>query len=99
MKLDRRNRLYYASLESETAIFLLGENRNLDAVTFYHHGVIYYKTDALIEALVYLMPLLFFIKAVKLVPKKWRDYLYDQVAKRRRGYFCSIEIEHKRILK
>ena len=87
-KLDRSEEIFYAPLQGSTAERLLPEADRLELSTLVYHKPnlkAEKRSTAVIEILRQSGGLLGFIAPVGyLIPKSWRDSMYDFVAKRRK---------------
>jgi predicted DCC family thiol-disulfide oxidoreductase YuxK len=100
---DFRHRLYFASLQGETAAKLLpSEDRSrLETVLVYHQGHWYQKSSAIILCLWLLGGWTKVFVVLKILPQPIRDFLYDYVAKRRydiwgKRELCRLPEPHER---
>ena len=86
LKNNSKKSFYFASLQSETASSL--NLNDLSSIIYKKEEDLFYKSDAVIEILLQLdgaYPKLAFI--IKLVPKRGRDFIYDQIARFRYDLF------------
>jgi predicted DCC family thiol-disulfide oxidoreductase YuxK len=88
---DPRGTIRYASLQSETAQTLLQKHgapdSNLDTVVLLESDRVFVRSTAVLHVfrhLTYPWPLLF---ALMVIPRSWRDRIYDAVARRRYKWF------------
>ena len=95
---DKENVIFFCDLRSEKAkhIFLEHDYKTdvIDTLVFIKGDQILFKSDAIIEILISLNRFYKIFLVFKLVPKKVRDYFYDQVSKRRflfgEKYTCKL---------
>jgi predicted DCC family thiol-disulfide oxidoreductase YuxK len=91
LKKDRKKRLKFASLQSDSATGFLKNLQNHpladDTIIFYDEGRIFSKSTAVLKIAGYLgLPYSAF--AVFLViPRRWRDWIYDIIARNRTRWF------------
>jgi len=107
IKHDRNNNLHFAAQQSDAGIQLLKESNfivspNLlsekNSVILLKEGLVFYKSDAIIEISKLLKGWPHYIKYVAVFPRWFRDFFYDVVAKYRYTLFgkrneCSIPSE------
>ena len=93
IKRDKKKTFKFESLQSEKGQQILKENNvsNIDSVVFIYGDAIYTRSDAFI-GIVRLLPFPWnWIRFTKYFPKKWRDYIYDFIAKYRYRWFGKYE--------
>ncbi|WDF67959.1 DCC1-like thiol-disulfide oxidoreductase family protein [Sphingobacterium oryzagri] len=101
---DPKRKLRYMSLQSALAIALQEElGSKLDSVVCITADGIFVRSDAVLK-IAQLLPYPYrLLTAGKLIPKRWRDNLYDAIAKRRyqwfgKSEFCRIPTAKERML-
>ena len=105
IRADRKKKLKYASLQAESSkAFLSSIDPQLlkeDSIIFYSYGKLLKKSVAVLK-IVYILGFPYsLLMIIKIIPKKWRDYLYDYVAMHRFRWFgrhdaCRIPDEKTR---
>ena len=105
IRADRRKKLKYASLQAESSIaFLSSIDRSLlkeDTIILYSKGKLLIKSDAVLKISSTLGFPYSILMIFKIIPKKWRDALYDFIARHRFRWFgrhenCRVPDEHTR---
>lgn len=105
LKNDTSNSIHYASLQSEFTKNIFQEKQwsEPDLSTFYfmENGVLFEKSKAAFKVLRYFPWYLKWLQLFKIVPISIRDWVYDQVAKRRRriskGYCVMPKASEKHL--
>ena len=105
LKRDTSKSIHFASLQSEITKALFEKNnwQQPDLSTFYfmEHGELFKKSRAAFRVASYFPWYLKWFQVFRIVPNGVRDWVYDQVAKRRRkiskGY-CVIPTEEEKCL-
>lgn len=88
IKRDKKHKLRYASLQSETAKEFIPENlRKEDSIILYSEGIFYLRSDAILEIGRVLGGIWSFGVALKLLPAEFRDWCYMKIAERRYRWF------------
>lgn len=91
LKIDKRNKLQFASLQSEYSRSILPsefvQNSNYKSVAFSENGTLYYYSDAVIRIFSLLGFPWSILKLGYILPKKWRDALYMKVSNNRYSWF------------
>ncbi len=91
IKLDKKANFKFASLQSEAAISVINtygfSENEIDTVIFIKENKSFTHSDAVIEILSDLGGVWKLTKVFKLIPKSIRDFLYNQIAKRRYKLF------------
>jgi len=93
LRLDRRRRLRFASLQGRTATRLLGDRVEADAhgipgsMVLWHAGSIWTHSTAVIRSLALLGGAWRIASALLLVPRPLRDLIYRTVARHRYAWF------------
>jgi predicted DCC family thiol-disulfide oxidoreductase YuxK len=88
---------HYEPLQSEKGQQILNEKNitERNTVIFLYENSIYTRSDAFVE-MVQLLPFPWnWLRFIKYFPKKWRDNIYDFIARNRfhwfgRNKFCSV---------
>ena len=94
LKLDKKGKLYFCSLQSEKALSLLGEERvkNLDTLYFIANGNLYERSTAALHILTKLGFFYSFLaKMLFIVPIFLRDGIYNWVSRNRYSWFGKRE--------
>jgi predicted DCC family thiol-disulfide oxidoreductase YuxK len=93
LKYERTPLFYFASLQSEYSREILAkENRpfasqRIESVLLYKDGVLYQKSEAVIEILKSMHPIGRMAVVFKILPRVVRDFFYDFIAKYRYSIF------------
>lgn len=91
VKLDKRARFKFASLQSETGKNVIKElgisSDKMETVIFIKDKHYFVYSNAVLEILYDLGGIWTMVKVFKLIPKSIRDYTYIQIAKRRYRIF------------
>ncbi len=93
IKHDKKKVFQFKSLQSETGQQMLDKYNvpDIDTVVFVSRNSVYTRSDAFIE-IVRLLPFPWKLgKVVKYVPKKWRDFIYNTIAKYRYRWFGKMD--------
>ncbi|GLR18570.1 thiol-disulfide oxidoreductase DCC family protein [Portibacter lacus] len=95
LKIDRNEKLRFASLQSEFSRSMLPsefvEAANYKSVAFLKDGELYFYSSAVIELFSTIgFPWMIF-KIGYILPKKWRDKLYMKVSNNRYSWFGKSE--------
>lgn len=100
MKADLKKKLFFAPLNGETFMSIYGERLNeLSTVLFYTENKTFKKSDAVFEIAKILGGIYRFILLFKLIPRALRDFVYEQIAKRRSSVSCIFISRDDRFLK
>lgn len=105
LKHDKTHSIYYASLQSEVAkqIFLRHNWPEADLSTFYFmvNGELYQKSRAAFKVVHYFPWYMQWFQIFRIVPVGIRDWVYDQIAQRRRkiskGYCVMPNPEERKL--
>lgn len=102
---DKKDIIRFSALQSQTAVAFHDKLvQQIDSIVLIENSKkIYYKSDAVIKIFAILNYPTWFCKILEIIPKSIRDFIYDNVAKRRYKVFgkyeqCPIppsEIRHK----
>lgn len=107
LKNERKNDLYFASLESEFAKLFFQENgaNRIDSNTFYFYtkNRLFSKSSGAFALLRYMKLPFLLMNVFRIIPICYRDKLYDFVANRRKRMFSGFcylpsEIQKSRFL-
>ena len=105
MRMDKRRRLRYASLQGKTAKALLPAElmKDVDSVICLNEGKVFVKSDAAFEVLRVLGGSWAFFRIFRILPKSIRDSIYDWVARNRYKWFgkrdtCRLPNEEEKAL-
>ncbi|GAB5418064.1 MAG: DCC1-like thiol-disulfide oxidoreductase family protein [Crocinitomicaceae bacterium] len=102
---DTTNSIHFASLQAEVTKEIFSENNwpQPDLSTFYfmEDGILYQKSKAAFKVLRYFPWYLKWLQIFRILPIRFRDWIYDQVAKRRRkiakGYCVMPEASQRKL--
>ena len=93
MRRDRRGLLYYAPLQGATAAARLGDElrKSLSTVIYQREGgEILLRSDAVLHALIDIgSHWRWLARIALLVPRHWRNGIYNWIAARRKKFFAS----------
>jgi predicted DCC family thiol-disulfide oxidoreductase YuxK len=88
---DHKRRLKFASLQSGFAKTVLQHHPNQplneDTIIFYDEGRIYTKSTAVLKIAAYLALPYSALSVFLIIPRVWRDFAYDKVARNRAKWF------------
>ncbi len=88
---NRKENLYFASLQSDFAKDFFERmnfrNENLKSIIFYSEGRFYNKSTAVLKICKELNGIYFFFSFLEILPKGFRDFFYEAIAKRRYKIF------------
>ena len=97
IKHDKKSKIQFASLQSETAKQLLLnkaiDTQKIDSIIFITDEMIFFKSDAAIEIAKMLDGFPNYLKYFQFIPRAIRDIVYDLIAKNRYRLFgksCAI---------
>jgi len=95
LKKDHKERLKFASLQSDNAIAFLQQLQNQpvkeDTIIFYDEGRFFMKSTAVLKIAGYLgLPYSVFAMFL-IIPRPWRDGIYDIIARNRVKWFGTRE--------
>lgn len=89
LRLDKKKQLKFASLKGETAkIYLNHQDLPCDTVVYVCEGRLLKKSDAILRILIDFKGVYLGFALLFLIPRWFRDFLYDLVA-RNRYRFCK----------
>jgi len=95
LKKDRKKRLKFASLQSELASDMLQIIQNdpagTETIIFYDEGRLLIKSTAVLHIAAHLGPPWRAFAVFLIIPRNWRDYLYDLIARKRAKWFGKRE--------
>lgn len=94
LKQDRNHALLFAPLQGPTAQALLGviDLSDIESFILYDSGQTYRRTNAMLHVLKYLGGFWKIFAVLAIVPKSWRNALYDFIAKRRYQWFGKKDV-------
>ena len=98
-KIDGKKALIFAPLNGETYKILFKESSQLSTVVFYNKQRIFIKSEAIIEVLKVLGGIKILVVLLRIFPLKFRDWIYDLIADRRKNVSCVIFVKDERFLK
>ena len=91
LKRDKKSVFLFASLQSNCAIKYLnipdGESAEFDSIVFQKGNQVFFKSDAVIHILRDMGGVWKFFYVFNLLPKSWRNGMYDVVARKRYLWF------------
>jgi predicted DCC family thiol-disulfide oxidoreductase YuxK len=90
IKLDRKQRFLYTSLQGEF-IKTLNINPEIDSIIYYEDEELFYKSTAILKILRSLGGLWVFTDLFYIIPRVIRDFFYDLIAKYRYTIFGKME--------
>lgn len=95
LKQDKNKAFFFAPLQGETAKNILEEDEylNLRTVILYENHHRYIKSDAVLEVFKRLGPPLSFLSYFSFLPKNFRDFIYQIIAKYRYRVFGELSLE------
>jgi len=85
---DKKHKLLFAPLNGEAYKSLFKEPANMDTVRVYSKGRTFEKSRAFIELGSLLGGFYRALFLLKIIPAFIRDFVYDEVAKRRKSFTC-----------
>lgn len=88
---DKRRRFYFATLSSSTAHSILHDAAPLDSIVYVERGQVYYKSAALIQIVRNLPYPYKLLLCLQVIPRRWRDTLYDWIARNRIRWFGFVD--------
>ncbi len=93
IKIDKKNKLLFGSIQGETAKKLLNKNalQNLSSVLVLHNKRVFIKSSASLHIFKVLGGFWKLLLALKIFPKWFRDLAYDFIAKNRYRWFGKRE--------
>jgi predicted DCC family thiol-disulfide oxidoreductase YuxK len=101
---ERDQAIRFCALQSDKAeeILTKGGLQSIDLQTIYflEEGKVYARSDAALHVALHLRWYYRWLRVFRFVPKRWRDFLYDFIAKRRkrlRQGYCVLPEERQRI--
>ncbi len=104
LKHERKNKLYFAALQSEVAqklcLDILGEIPDLSTFLLYENGKFYKKSQAFFKVLPHMKFPWNLLIVYKIIPSSWSNKVYDWIAKRRKkiaGEFCMLPAPEQRV--
>ncbi len=90
-KRDKRGLFTFQSLQSVTGINILSEfkltNEGSNSIVFIHENEAFQKSTAVLKILEQMNGPWKYLTALRIFPKRWRDYMYDWIAKNRYRIF------------
>lgn len=107
LRMDRRKKFRFASLQSRWAEKVLQKKYpgilDQDSVVYFENGVVWIKSDAILRISMELFRFRFLFSLFKWIPGKYRDGIYDFIARNRYDWFgkkevCRIPTEEERDL-
>lgn len=94
-RIDKHKRIDYISLQSERGIavveILKSETENTDTVIFEKSGVLFIRSEAVINCLLELGGAWHAAKLLRIFPLQFRDSVYDFVARNRFRWFGKMD--------
>jgi predicted DCC family thiol-disulfide oxidoreductase YuxK len=89
---DKNHQFRFAPLQGPTARHLLRAPPTVDSIVYLRHDVVLVKSQAVLELLQDLGGFYSLFGFFKLVPRKFRDALYDYIARNRYGWFGQTQV-------
>ncbi len=93
--IDKNGCFLYISIQSETGRKLLNELKTdteiPDSVIFEKEGMLFYRSEAVIECLTHLGGIWKNVKIIRILPLQFRDMIYMFIAKNRYKWFGKSE--------
>jgi predicted DCC family thiol-disulfide oxidoreductase YuxK len=105
IQLDRKQKLRFASLQSEAAEKILSQDPGLqagpDTLVYLENGKLYFKSDAVLRISRKIGGLLIIFQIGYVMPGPWRNWCYDLIARNRYRWFgqrkqCMVPNENIR---
>ena len=90
IKLDKHKLFQYTSLQGEF-VQTLEITPDIDSIVFYDHGILYYKSTAILKILHSLGGIWKIVNVFYIIPRVIRDHIYDFIAKYRYKVFGKME--------
>ena len=94
-KRDKNHHFQFAALQSETGLKLIEKyniSNEIDSVAMVHQHQVFIKSDVIIKASHFLPYPWKMLKFLNVIPKTWRDRLYDFIAGNRYKWFGKKEV-------
>ncbi len=96
---DKKHKLLFAPLNGDAYNSLFSEPARMDTVRVYSKGKTFEKSRAFIELGSMLGGFYYGLFLLKIIPAFIRDFVYDEVAKRRKSFTCLWLPKDERFLK
>lgn len=94
-RFDKKNFIHYVSLQSEDGEKMLQQIKLTfswpDTVVFVKDGLFYFRSEAVVECLISLGGCWKAVKMLRIFPLKFRDGLYNFIARNRYKWFGKTE--------
>lgn len=90
IRLDRHKNFKFTSLQGEF-VKTLEKEPNIDSIIFYDDGTLYYKSTAILKIFNALGGVWKLTAVFYLIPRVFRDFFYDVIAKYRYRIFGKLE--------
>lgn len=88
---DKHKRFHFATLSSSIALSSLRDTSPADSIIYVEREQIYHKSAALVK-IVHNLPYPYkLLLCLQIIPTRWRDALYDWIARNRIRWFGSID--------
>lgn len=89
---EKKKIIYFASLQSEFALQALKKSANNfvvipDSILLFHQGRLYVKSQAIFQIIQMMGGWVTIFLAFRFFPRRWLDFLYDFIARKRKGFF------------
>ena len=88
---DNKKVFHFSWIQSDVATEILEQTEILsdkpDSIIFIRNGISYFKSDAFLEIVLYLKLPWPLMRAGKILPRVFRDWIYDLVARNRYRWF------------
>jgi predicted DCC family thiol-disulfide oxidoreductase YuxK len=90
---DKYNIFLFSPLQGQTADAIIGNiaTKELESIFLYDNKNLYSKSDAVLRIFSYLGGLWRLCSFMHILPKRWRDYIYNLVAQHRYKIFGKLE--------
>ena len=95
---DKKKALKFAPLNGETYRHYYQTPSTLTTVLLYKDGITFQKSSAVFELGSLLGGIYKFSYLLKSVPEKFRDWVYDRIAARRKAFVCILMTPDPRFL-
>lgn len=88
---DKHKCFYFATLSSSISRSILQDAAPVDSIVYVETGQVYYKSAALIQIAQNLPYPYKVLLCLQIIPGKWRDTLYNWVARNRIKWFGTVD--------
>ena len=87
LKHDKKGIFYFAPLQSETTKEICADSTDVDSVVYVEYGQIFIRSEAILKICIKLGFPWNILAVGKILPIRWRDKIYDMIAKKRYKWF------------